>query len=196
MTRIGYARVSTREQNLDLQVAALKKAGCEKIFTDEGISGIKAYRPGLAEALAYLREGDTLVVWKFDRLGRSTKNLLMLVEDELKPRKVEFISLTEKIDTSSALGKMFFTITTAFAEMERNIIHERTVAGLEQARARGRLGGRPKKLTPQQKRAIKALYADRGSMPVREIAKQFGVGRSTVYELLKESVADSLTVEE
>lgn len=186
MALIGYARVSTREQVLDLQMDALNEAGCERIFIDEGVSGAKAEREGLTEALNYLREGDTLVVWKFDRLGRSVKNLLNLMDDVLKPRKIEFRSLTEQIDTNTPLGKMFFTITAAFAEMERSLAIERSRKGMEAARARGRVGGRPAVLTAEQKHAIRVLHSSR-SVPPKDIAKQFNISRATLYKALKDT---------
>ncbi len=143
-TRIGYARVSTGEQNLDLQLDALNNAGCSKIFTDE-LSGAKTDRPGLTEALNYLRAGDTLVVWKLDRLGRSLKDLIEHVE-HLKSNGIEFKSLNESIDTASPTGKFTFHLFSALAEFERDLIRERTRAGLAAARARGRIGGRKKAL--------------------------------------------------
>ena len=141
---IGYARVSTQDQNLDLQVEALEKNGCDKIY-QEIVSGIKAERKTLNEALSYLRTGDTLVVWRLDRLGRSLKQLIELI-NSLQERYVGFKSVVEAIDTTTPTGQFFFHITGAFAELERNLIRERTRAGLASARARGRKGGRPKAL--------------------------------------------------
>jgi len=141
---VGYARVSTTEQTLDLQFDALKKAGCSKIFTDTA-SGAKTERKGLDEALSYVREGDTLVVWRLDRLGRSLTHLIETVS-QLDNRKIGFKSLTEQIDTTTSGGKLIFHIFGALAEFERNLIRQRTNAGLQAARARGRVGGRPKKL--------------------------------------------------
>src|SRR5438552_7799221 len=138
---IGYARVSTQEQTLDLQKDALEKIGCSKIFTDV-ISGAKAERKGLEEAQNFLREGDTLVVWRLDRLGRSLKHLIETIT-ELNNRKIGFKSIQENIDTTTSGGKLVFHIFGALAEFEREIIRERTQAGLTAARARGRLGGRP-----------------------------------------------------
>ena len=141
---VGYARVSTHEQNLSLQVDALTQAGCEKIFEDK-ISGIKAERPGLNAALEFVRKGDTLVVWRLDRLGRSLKHLIETVAD-LEGRGIGLRSLQEAIDTTTAGGRLVFQIFGALAEFERNLIRERTLAGLQAARARGRKGGRPKAL--------------------------------------------------
>src|SRR6266851_1863285 len=150
---IGYARVSKHEQNLDLQLDALKAAGCEKIFTDK-ITSLKEERKGLNEALAFVRSGDVLVVWKLDRLGRTLRHLIDLVA-EFNKKGIGFKSLKETIDTTTSTGKLVFHFFGALAEFERDIIHERTRAGLEAARARGRSGGRPKSLPPQQVQALK-----------------------------------------
>src|SRR5918999_5944836 len=160
MVLIGYARVSTTEQHLHLQQDALNAAGCLKIFTDT-ISGVKSERKGLAEALAYIREGDTLVVWRLDRLGRSLKDLIERIS-ELHSRKIGFKSLTEQIDTTTSGGKLIFHIFAALAEFERDVIRERTRAGLAAARARGRKGGHPrvKSLADAKQLALaKQLYA-------------------------------------
>jgi len=145
---LGYERVSTDDQNLALQHDALQAAGCHKFFSDK-ISGVKAERPGLKQALKFAREGDTLVVWRLDRLGRSLKDLIALVE-ELEKRKIGLRSLQENIDTTTSGGKLIFHMFGALAEFERNLIRERTQAGLQAARARGRKGGRKHKLTAQQ----------------------------------------------
>ena len=145
---IGYARVSTQDQTLNLQKDALEKAGCQKIFTDIA-SGAKQERKGLEDALSHVREGDTLVVWRLDRLGRSITHLIQTVSG-LAERGVGFKSLTENIDTTTSGGKLVFHIFGALAEFERDIIRERTTAGLQAARARGRKGGRPKALTPKK----------------------------------------------
>src|SRR5258708_6124390 len=145
---VGYARVSTGEQNLDLQRDALTKAGCDQIFTDE-MSGAKAERPGLTEAFKFTRTGDTLVVWRLDRLGRSLKDLIGRME-ELRQRAIGFKSLHESIDTTSPAGKLQFHIFSALAEFERDLIRERTMAGLRAARARGRVGGRKPTMTPEK----------------------------------------------
>src|SRR5215212_51636 len=175
---IGYARVSTDEQNLDLQLSALKQAGCEQTYTDK-ISGTKANRPGLIEALSHLREGDTLVVWRLDRLGRSLRHLIDTVTD-LQERGIEFKSITEAIDTRTSGGKLVFHIFGALAEFEREIIRERTKAGLSAARARGKTGGRPKALTDKQVAILRQLAADRNNS-VQEICKTLGISRRTFY---------------
>src|ERR687884_447917 len=161
---IGYARVSTTEQNLDLQLDALRKAGCDDthIFTDK-ITGTKQERPGLTDALSHLRPGDTLVVWRLDRLARSLSHLIETV-NHLASQRIAFRSITENIDTSSATGQLVFHIFGALAEFERNLIKERTIAGLQAARARGRKGGRPR-LKPSASKVAMAqkLYADRAN---------------------------------
>lgn len=175
---IGYARVSTGEQNLDLQIDALQGAGCAKVFTDEA-SGVKAERPGLHAALDYLREGDTLVVWRLDRLGRSLKDLIQRVED-LHQRQVGFRSLQESIDTTSAGGKFQFHVFSALAEFERDLIRERTQAGLRAARARGRMGGRPKEMTPEKLKMAVRLMKD-PEVSIQEICRTLDVSKSTLY---------------
>lgn len=175
---VGYARVSTGEQNLDLQIDALKQAGCERVFSDE-MSGVKAERPGLSEALAFLRADDTLVVWRLDRLGRSLKDLVARVE-ELRKRGIGFRSLHESIDTTSSVGKFQFHVFSALAEFERDLIRDRTLAGLRAARARGRLGGRPKGMTPAKVKMAARLMQDR-SVSIQEICRTLGVLRTTLY---------------
>jgi DNA invertase Pin-like site-specific DNA recombinase len=173
---IGYARVSTADQNLNLQLDALKQVGCERIFEDT-MSGAKAERPGLAQALSHLRRDDTLVVWKLDRLGRTTRGLINLVES-LKERGIGFKSLQDNIDTSTPTGQFFFVVFSAIAELERNMIRERSRAGLEAARARGRKGGRPFALKGDNRvDAMKLIEAGRDTKYVME---KFGVSRSTV----------------
>jgi len=179
---IGYARVSTDDQNLNLQRDALENAGCEKIFTDT-ISGTKARRPGLEDALSHLRSGDTLVVWRLDRLGRSLKHLIDTVTD-LQARDVDFKSLTESIDTTTTGGRLVFNIFASLAEFEREIIRERTNAGLQAARARGKQGGRPKALSEKQIQMLNNLAADR-SNTVEEICKTLGISRMTYYRYVK-----------
>ena len=177
----GYARVSTGDQTTNLQQDALEKAGCDRIFTDVA-SGARAHRPELDHMLDLLREGDTVVVWKLDRLGRSMQNLvdLMTIFDE---RRVQFRSLTEAIDTSTPGGTLVFNIFGSLAQFERDLIRERTRAGLEAARARGRKGGRPAKLDEKQIQEVRRLYASR-TVTVDQIAAMMHVGRSTIYRCL------------
>jgi DNA invertase Pin-like site-specific DNA recombinase len=179
---IGYARVSTQDQTLNLQKDALEKAGCKKIFTDTA-SGAKAERKGLDEALEYLREGDTLVVWRLDRLGRSLKHLIETIS-QLDTRKIGFKSLTENIDTTTSGGKLIFHIFGALAEFERNLIRERTNAGLQAARARGRKGGRPKALTPKKAQMVQDLYRNKENS-IDEICKILNISRTTLYRYIK-----------
>jgi len=174
---IGYARVSTQDQNLDLQIEALSKAGCKKIFDDK-ISGSRAERPGLAKALEMLREGDTLVVWKLDRLGRSVKNLVDLV-GELHKQGVQFNSLTDSIDTGTPSGRFFFHVMASLAEMERELTIERTRAGLEVARQLGRKGGRKRQMTDSKIEAAKNLLAK--GIPPKDVANNLGVSVPTLY---------------
>ena len=178
---IGYARVSTNEQNLDLQRDALQKAGCEQIYTDN-VSGTKAHRPGLENALSHLRSGDTLVVWRLDRLGRSLRHLIDTVT-ELQDKGIGFKSLQESIDTTTSGGKLVFHIFGALAEFEREIIRERTQAGLQSARARGRRGGPKYKLTDKQVAIARQLY--RAHTPVKEICQTLGISRATFYRYVQ-----------
>lgn len=180
--KIGYARVSTLDQNPELQFDALKAAGCEKIFQDK-ISGAKADRPGLAEALAYLRPGDSLVVWRLDRLGRSLKHLIEIVEN-LEGRKAGFISLQEGFDTTTSGGKLIFQIFGALAEFERNVIRERTNAGLAAARARGRKGGRKEKLTKSQVESMRKMSSSQ-QHTVAEICRVMSITKPTFYRYMK-----------
>ena len=180
--KIGYARVSRDEQTLDLQTDALEKAGCERIFTDKA-SGAKESRPGLDKALEHLRPGDTLVVWRLDRLGRSLKHLIGLVED-LNAKGVGFASLTESIDTTTSNGKLVFHIFCSLAEFERNVIRERTMAGLAAARVRGRKGGRKQTIT-EKKIAQAAKLAETSTDSVADICKSLGISRSTYYKRTK-----------
>ncbi|MDQ2687662.1 MAG: recombinase family protein [Armatimonadota bacterium] len=174
---IGYARVSTQDQNLDLQTDALIKAGCQKVFDDK-ISGSRAQRPGLTKALEMLREGDTLVVWKLDRLGRSVKNLVDLV-GELHKQGIQFKSLTDAIDTGTPSGRFFFHVMASLAEMERELTVERTRAGLEIARQSGRRGGRKRQMTDSKIESAKQLLAN--GVPPREVATNLGVSVPTLY---------------
>ena len=178
---IGYARVSTHEQNLDLQTDALKKAGCEQIYTDT-ISGAKKERPGLKEAISHLRKKDKLVVWKLDRLGRSLRHLIDVV-NELNEKEIGFQSLQENIDTTTTGGKLTFHIFGALAEFERDLIRERTQAGLAAARARGRKGGRKRVMTNKQVKMAKALRKDPKNT-IKDICETLGVSRSTLYRYL------------
>lgn len=178
---IGYARVSTHDQDPALQHDALAQAGCDKVFTEKA-SGAKLERPQLAAALEYMRTGDTLVVWKLDRLARSLRQLIETVE-LLEDRGIGFRSLTEAIDTTSPGGKLVFHIFAALAEFERGIIRERTNAGLAAARARGKKGGRPPALASADLAAAKSLLRD-PNITVEEAAKRVGVSPSTLYRHL------------
>jgi len=180
--RIGYARVSTQDQHLVAQTDALQQAGCEKVYTDQ-LSGASRERPGLTQALETLRKGDTLVVWKLDRLGRSLPHLVELVS-ELKERGVGFRSLQENLDTTSGTGKLIFHLFASLAEFERDLIRERTMAGLAAARARGRLGGRPRVLEAKQVALARAMYQDRNNS-VKDICATLRVGKTTLYRYLK-----------
>lgn len=177
---VGYARVSTDDQNLDLQLDALKAAGCQEVFTDK-VTGAAKTKDGLEAALKYVREGDTLVVWKLDRLGRTVKGLVELVEG-FQARGVQFKSVTDSIDTSTAAGRFFFHVMAALAEMERELIKERTRAGLRAARARGRMGGRKPKMDASKIESAKTLL-DSG-MTGQEIANNLGVSRATLYRAI------------
>jgi DNA invertase Pin-like site-specific DNA recombinase len=174
---IGYARVSTQDQNLELQRKALLDAGCEKIFDDK-LSGSRSDRPGLTQALEFLRDGDTLVVWKLDRLGRSVKHLVDLV-GELHEQGIQFRSLTDSIDTATPSGRFFFHVMASLAEMERELTVERTKAGLEVARSLGRVGGRKRRMTDSKIESAKKLLAS--GVPPRDVAKNLGVSVPTLY---------------
>lgn len=178
---IGYARVSTRDQKPHLQLDALEQAGCERIF-EETASGAKRDRPALATALETLRPGDSLVVWKLDRLARSTRQLLDTVE-ALEQRGIGLKILTQNIDTATAGGRLIFTVFSAIAEFEREIIRERTRAGLDAARLRGRTGGRPRALCENDLRTARVLLADT-ALTVEDVARRLGVGASTLYRYL------------
>lgn len=180
---IGYARVSTQEQNLTLQREALVQAGCQRVFEDT-VSGAHVDRPGLAKAMELLRAGDTLVVWKLDRLGRSVGHLVGVV-DGLQKQNVHFKSLTDAIDTSTASGRFFFHVMASLAEMERELTVERTRAGLEAARRLGRKGGRPVKMTNSKIEAARKLLAGDG-VP-KDVAKNLGVSVPTLYRWLPAS---------
>lgn len=178
--RIGYARVSTTDQNLDLQIDALKKLGCDHLY-EEKASGKTKERPELAHCLKSLRAGDTLAVWLLDRLGRSLQDLITIVKN-LEASGVAFVSLTENIDTTTATGKLMFHVFGALAEFERNLIQERTQAGLSAARARGRVGGRKALLDGKQRAQARAMMLDK-TLSVTDIAKTMGVSKSTLYRL-------------
>src|SRR5215467_12727857 len=183
--KIGYLRVSKHEQNEELQRDALKEAGCEKYFSDI-MTGSKFERKGLEQLLAFARSGDTVIVWKLDRLGRSLKDLIETL-NLLKERGIDFISLTEHIDTTTPGGKLIFHLMGALAEFERDLIRERTNAGLAAARARGHVGGRPKKLKTSGKVALaRSLFANK-SHSIEEICTTLGISRATLYRYVKEA---------
>ena len=179
---IGYARVSTADQYLGMQEDALKGAGCEDIFKDI-VSGAKTARPGLHSAISHLRKGDTLVVWRLNRLGRSLAHLIETVK-ELNDQGIGFKSLQENIDTTTSGGQLIFHIFGALAQFERELIRERTQAGLKAARVRGRMGGRPVQLNTQEIRKLKKHY-DKGDLSVMEICKLFNITKPTLYRYLK-----------
>lgn len=184
---IGYARVSTTEQDTALQIDALKAAGCERIYKESG-SGKSRKRPELEKFLDMVRAGDTLIVWRLDRLGRSLKDLVEIVT-ELEEKEVGFRSLTESIDTTNAGGKLIFHIFAALSEFERSLIQERTKAGLAAARARGRKGGRPRKLDYKQVQKARAMLAD-PAITKTEVAEHFGVTRMTLNEAIHRAEED------
>ena len=179
---IGYARVSTEDQILDLQKQALEKANVGRVY-EEQVSGVKTKRPILEECLRSLREGDSLVVWRLDRLGRSVPELIKIMDD-LQKRGIGFVSLTEAIDTTTATGKIMFHMLAAFAEFERNLISERTKAGLKAARHRGHKGGRKPVMTPAMTKAAKAMLSD-PTTTMQEVADTLKVSRTAVYNALK-----------
>jgi len=179
---IGYARVSTDDQDLSLQRDALNASGCNRIFTDT-MSGAKAERPGLSAALDHCRAGDTVVVWRLDRLGRSLTNLIELMT-ALEEKEIGFKSLSEQIDTTTSGGKLIFHIFGALAEFERELIRERTRAGLAAVRARGRQGGRPKKLDTPKKIAMAQSLYNEGTHSIDDICQTLGVSRATLYRVI------------
>ena len=181
---IGYARVSTSDQNLNLQKDALLKIGCEKIYEDE-ISGTIKVRPGLDKTLEMLRAGDTLVVWKLDRLGRSVKNLISLISD-LNSKDIHFKSITDSIDTSTPSGRFFFHVMASLSEMERELIVERTKAGLVAAKKLGRVGGRKRKMTPSKVTSAKKLLAS-GVVP-KDVAQNLGISVATLYRWIPANI--------
>ena len=181
---IGYARVSTQDQTLHLQQDALEKAGCSKLFTDTA-SGVQAERSGLHEAMQYVRPGDTLVVWRLDRLGRSLPHLIATITT-LQEKQIGFKSITENIDTTTSGGKLIFHIFGALAEFERNLIRERTMAGLEAARARGRKGGRPQlDATNKKAQLARKLYQDK-DRSIADICQALHISRATFYRYLNQ----------
>ncbi len=182
LMKIGYARISTLDQSHDLQFDALKQAGCEKIFSDK-VSGAKVDRPGLQDALEYLRKDDCLVVWRLDRLGRSLKHLIEVAEG-LETRGIDLASLQEGLETATSGGKLIFHIFGALAEFERNLIRERTMAGLAAARARGRVGGRSNKLDNGKKLTLKKMYDSR-EYTISEICRLLEISKPTFYRYLR-----------
>ncbi len=179
---IGYARVSKNEQNLDLQLDALKAAGCEKIFTDK-VTSLREERNGLDEALTFLRPGDVLVVWKLDRLGRTLRHLIDLIAN-FNQKGIGFKSLKETIDTTTSTGKLIFHIFGALAEFERDIIHERTNAGLEAARARGHNGGRPRSLNSKKVQMLRDLYSSR-KHSIPELCQMLAISKTSLYRYVR-----------
>lgn len=179
--KIGYARVSTFDQNLDLQIDALNEAGCERIFTDKS-SGKNRERPGLDELFSFARKGDIIITWKLDRLGRSMKHLIQTV-NYFEENGIGFTSLKENIDTTTSGGKLIFHVFAALAEFEADIISERTQAGLSAARARGRKGGRPKALNNDQIKQLRVMAKD-NTITVKEICTTFGISKATYYKYL------------
>lgn len=181
MATIGYARVSTTDQNLELQLDALTKAGAARTFSDQGVSGTKTERPQLTAALDHLREGDVLTVWKLDRLGRNTRHVLEIIED-LQARGVGFRSLTENIDTTGPMGRAMLTIMAAFVQLERDTIVERTRAGLAVAAQNNRKGGRPRRVDDATAAKVRKLKAQ--GMSAADIGKVTDMSRASVYRYL------------
>ncbi len=187
---IGYARVSTKDQSLDLQLDALNAAGCEKIFSDHGVSGVKTKRPGLDQTLEHLRQGDKLIVTSLDRLGRSISHLITTVT-EFKDQGIEISSLKESIDTSTATGKLIFHLFAMLAEFERDQFKERSQAGMAAARARGKVGGRKFKLNSSQTAQLLRMFADR-DISLGEICRTFSIGKTTIYRCVERAHAEQL----
>ena len=178
--KVGYARVSTQDQNLDLQLSALRQAGCDKVFFDAGVSGTAVHRPALKKVLKALRPGDVLVTWRLDRLGRSLSHLISLIAD-LERRGIAFRSLCEAVDTSTAPGRLMFHVLGALAEFERSLIRERTTAGLTAARARGTTLGRPAKLSTEQ---VEMAIRETSRSSLADIADSLSISRSTLRRAL------------
>lgn len=187
--KVGYARVSTQDQDLSLQLDALKREGCERVFQEKA-SGGQRERPELQAALSFMRAGDTLVIWKLDRLARSLKQLIETVED-FESQGIGLKSLQDPVDTSSPSGKLVFHIFAALAEFERGVIRDRTNAGLKSARERGRLGGRPPALSPEDLQAARAMLKD-SNIPVSTVARRMGVAASTLYRHIPKARSESL----
>lgn len=180
---IGYARVSTHDQNLELQFSALNEIGCEKLYQDK-ISVARNNRPGLSQALEALRKGDTLVVWKLDRLGRTVKGLIDLV-NQLQQKDIHFKSITDNVDTSTPSGRFFFHVMASLAQMERELIAERTRAGLAAAKSKGRIGGRKRKMTQSKIESAKKLLSS-GTLP-KDVARNLGISVPTLYRWIPAS---------
>ena len=189
--KIGYARVSTIEQNLDMQIRALKAAGAEKIFTDKGVSGAAVIKPAYFEAVAFARPGDEIIVWALDRLSRSLRDLIDVIED-LKKRELHFRSLKQNIETESAAGKLFFHIIAALAEFERDIIRDRTAEGIAAARASGKHMGRPPTINDAQWVEVKMLMSASPPLSVAKAATLLGVSRQAVHQRLMKEKAVNL----
>ena len=191
MALIGYARISTMHQDLDMQINALEKAGCIKIFHEQA-SGAKEERKELRKCIEYLREGDCLVVWRLDRLARSLKQLLELMK-HLEANNIEFKSLTEKIDTTSPEGKLYFHIFASMIQFERDAARDRSIAGLERARARGRVGGRPSKLNSTKKELLLDMYLSK-KYTYAEIAQLFNICVNSVYKITRDMLKQKDTI--
>lgn len=183
MSRVGYGRVSTKDQHVASQQDALRQAGCDPIFIDEGVSGVKASRPELDKAIAYLRKDDVLVITRLDRLGRSVANLVQLLE-KLRTNGVQLVVTEQGIDTTTTYGKLLFNIIASFAEFEHDLMLERTRDGLAAAKARGRMGGRKVSYTPLQAKTARSMKAT-GEHTAEEIGRTLGVSRATVYRMLQ-----------
>ena len=188
--KIGYARVSTIEQNLDMQIRALKAAGAEKIFTDKGVSGAAVIKPAYFEAVAFARPGDEIIVWALDRLSRSLRDLIDVIED-LKKRELHFRSLKQSIETESAAGKLFFHVVAALAEFERDIIRDRTAEGIAAARASGKHMGRPPTIKDDQWTEIKKLMAASPPVSAAQAAKLLGVSRQAVHQRIAKETSEA-----
>ena len=180
---VGYARVSTEEQHLDLQIDALEQAGCDVIYEDQGISAVAKHRPGFERAMAALSDGDVFVVWKLDRAFRSLRNALDMLE-EFEKRDIQFRSLTDQIDTTTPMGKCMYQIRNAFSELERNLISERTKAGMEAAKKRGATLGRPRKLNDEQIKWAKSELTNNPLTTKSSLAKTLGVSTKTLTRAL------------